>query len=580
VVALSAETVSVGAAGALVRALHGGGPPVPALDALTGLPNRVMLASWLAEHAEQAERAEAAAPTQHAQACDGGNGGSGGAGTAFGAGFGAGLCGEAAAGPGRIGLLCLDLDGFRQVNAMLGMGAGDRFLAAVADRLAEATAPGGHLLARTGGDEFAVLVNLSGPDTDTTGLHGLSPTLGPGLGGHPSVDRLAGADGHGHSHGPAGITRPTSTVASTASTASNAGSGLGSASGNRPATAAVATVTALADHILAALREPLTVDGRALTVTASIGAVEAAAAGAVPEQLLRAADLALYWAKGEGRDRCLLFDAERGGADVARYRLAADLPAAVESGQFFCEYQPIVSLADGTIAGVEALVRWRHPRYGVVSPDRFITLAEDSGLIVDLGRRILAEACRAAATWPDRPGQPAPPVSVNVAVRQMRDPGLTGHVLAALDAAGLPPEWLRLEITESALLPGDDTAAAVLRALAGRGVHIAVDDFGTGYSNLAHLRRLPLHILKIDGTFVAGLVAGERPGADEQIISTVTALGHALGLSVTAEGVETAEQFQTVRRLGVDTGQGWYFSRALSAAAIRDLLDSGVPLAA
>jgi EAL domain-containing protein (putative c-di-GMP-specific phosphodiesterase class I) len=333
-------------------------------------------------------------------------------------------------------------------------------------------------------------------------------------------------------------------------------------------------------------------------VTASIGAVEALAAASAPEDLLRAADLALYWAKGEGRDRWTLFDAERAGVDVARYRLAADLPAAVESGQFFCEYQPIVALRDspagvagdadrvshptvrGTVTGVEALVRWRHPRYGVVGPDRFIALAEASGLIVELGRRILFEACAQAATWPSEPGRPAPPVSVNVAVRQLRDPRLTGHVLAALEAAGLPPGRLRLEITESALLPGDDTAAAVLRSLAERGIGIAVDDFGTGYSNLAHLRRLPVHILKIDGTFVSGLDADRPGGADEQIIATVTALGHALGLSVTAEGVETAEQLETVRRLGVDTGQGWLFARALSAADIRTLLARGAPLAA
>jgi EAL domain-containing protein (putative c-di-GMP-specific phosphodiesterase class I) len=233
------------------------------------------------------------------------------------------------------------------------------------------------------------------------------------------------------------------------------------------------------------------------------------------------------------------------------------------------------------ISGVEALVRWRHPRYGVVAPDRFISLAEESGLIVELGRRILVEACAQAAGWAGHPSRPAPPVSVNVAVRQTRDPRLTAHVLAALDASGLPPGRLRLEITESALLPGDDSAAGVLRDLAARGVRIAVDDFGTGYSNLAHLRRLPVHILKIDGTFVAGLAGPGRPaGADEQIISTVTALGHALGLTVTAEGVETAEQLETVRRLGCDTGQGWHFSRALSADGIRDLLARGERLVA
>lgn len=497
----------------------------PWSDELTGLPNRAMLGRWL--EARTGPRAR----------------------------------------PGRrIGLCSLDLDGFRQINALLGFGAGDRFLAAVAARLRAVLEPGGHLLARTGGDEFAVLVDYRdqgyGEHNGAAGGAGAAACGDPGLPGGAEPRR-----------GPAG----------------------------RP------VVERVAERVLAALRDPLRVEGRDLTVTASIGAVEALAAASAPEDLLRAADLALYWAKGEGRDRWTLFDAERAGADVARYRLAADLPAAVESGQFYCEYQPIVSLADGAVTGVEALVRWRHPRFGIVPPDRFISLAEDSGLIVELGRRILAEACQAAATWPDAPGQPAPPVSVNVAVRQCRDPRLMGHVMAALAESGLAPQRLRLEITESALLPGDDAAQATLRALADKGVAIAVDDFGTGYSNLSHLRRLPVHILKIDGTFVAGLSAaagvngsgtaagaaagagtGAGPGtaapgpcgADEQIIATVTALGHALGLTVTAEGVETAGQLETVRRLGVDTGQGWLFSRALPAAAIRDLLARGAPLAA
>ncbi|WP_228554676.1 putative bifunctional diguanylate cyclase/phosphodiesterase [Catenulispora pinisilvae] len=519
----------------------------PFADELTGLPNRAMLGRWL-----EARTGTAARPGQ------------------------------------RIGLCSLDLDGFRQINALLGFGAGDRFLAAVATRLRAVLEPGGHLLARTGGDEFAVLVDYK--DFKDFKDHPVA-AAGPAGAAGPGPAGAAGAAGT------AGATEAAAFADTSAAQSAEPGPPQGTeapqprrAPGGRP------MVERVAERVLAALRDPLRVDGRDLTVTASIGAVEALAAASAPEDLLRAADLALYWAKGEGRDRWTLFDAERAGADVARYRLAADLPAAVESGQFYCEYQPIVSLADGAVSGVEALVRWRHPRFGIVPPDRFIALAEESGLIVELGRRILAEACQAASTWPDAPGQPAPPVSVNVAVRQCRDPRLMGHVLSALSESGLAPQRLRLEITESALLPGDDAAQATLRALADKGVSIAVDDFGTGYSNLSHLRRLPVHILKIDGTFVAGLAtsgvpasadgsgaAGTGPadvGADEQIIATVTALGHALGLTVTAEGVETAGQLETVRRLGVDTGQGWLFSRALPAAGIRDLLARGVPLAA
>ncbi|MBS2539865.1 bifunctional diguanylate cyclase/phosphodiesterase [Catenulispora sp. NF23] len=523
----------------------------PFADELTGLPNRAMLGRWL-----EARTGTRARPGQ------------------------------------RIGLCSLDLDGFRQINALLGFGAGDRFLAAVAARLRTVLEPGGHLLARTGGDEFAVLVDYKDHKYKDHKDHPVA------------VTDPAGAAGAAGAFGTAAAAETAASSASATGAAQSAESGApqgAEASQPRRAPGGRPVVERVAERVLAALRDPLRVDGRDLTVTASIGAVEALAAASAPEDLLRAADLALYWAKGEGRDRWTLFDAERAGADVARYRLAADLPAAVESGQFYCEYQPIVSLADGAVSGVEALVRWRHPRFGIVPPDRFIALAEESGLIVELGRRILSEACQAAATWPDAPGQPAPPVSVNVAVRQCRDPRLMGHVLSALAESGLAPQRLRLEITESALLPGDDAAQATLRALADKGVAIAVDDFGTGYSNLSHLRRLPVHILKIDGTFVAGLasasagVAGSADGsgaaggsgtgpgdvgADEQIIATVTALGHALGLTVTAEGVETAGQLETVRRLGVDTGQGWLFSRALPAAGIRDLLARGAPLAA
>ncbi|GAA1994057.1 hypothetical protein GCM10009838_67850 [Catenulispora subtropica] len=540
VVAVSGQNLPTAQADSLAA----GRSSAPWADELTGLPNRAMLARWL-----EARTGQRARPGQ------------------------------------RIGLCSVDLDGFRQINALLGFGAGDRFLAAVAARLRAALEPGGHLLARTGGDEFAVLVDYGGEGGDN----------GADKGGDKGGDNGAAAAGPAGTTGTAGTAGP-SGLAGLAGAA-----GAGSQSAQGPARPMVERV---AEQVLGALRDPLRVEGRDLTVTGSIGAVEALAAASAPEDLMRAADLALYWAKGEGRDRWTLFDAERAGQDVARYRLAADLPAAVESGQFYCEYQPIVSLADGAVTGVEALVRWRHPRFGVVPPDRFIALAEDSGLIVELGRRILAEACQAAATWPDCPGQPAPPVSVNVAVRQCRDPRLMGHVMSALADSGLAPQRLRLEITESALLPGDDAAQATLRALADKGVAIAVDDFGTGYSNLSHLRRLPVHILKIDGTFVAGLASaagaagaagvgagapgaqgtqganGSAGGADEQIIATVTALGHALGLTVTAEGVETAGQLETVRRLGVDTGQGWLFSRALPAAGIRDLLARGAPLAA
>jgi diguanylate cyclase (GGDEF)-like protein len=317
-------------------------------------------------------------------------------------------------------------------------------------------------------------------------------------------------------------------------------------------------VVKIADATLVAIAEPVCVDNHELTVSASIGIVEGPVARTDPTELMRCADITLNWAKEAGRGRWALFDPERDNRDVARYVLAAAMPAALDRGEFFLDYQPLVGLADGLVYGVEALLRWHHPTLGVLSPDRFVGLAEETGLIVRLGAQVLAWACQEARRWYESTPF-APFISVNLAVRQIRDPGLVDQVMSTLERSGLPAHRLQLEITESAVMGTDDESIGALRSLADLGVRIAIDDFGTGYSNLAYLRALPVHELKIAGTFVEGLRAPDAcDGVDERILATLVELAHALGLTVTAEGVETPVQADRLRVIGCDAGQGWH----------------------
>jgi diguanylate cyclase (GGDEF)-like protein/PAS domain S-box-containing protein len=343
-----------------------------------------------------------------------------------------------------------------------------------------------------------------------------------------------------------------------------------------------AGATHAADEILSALRRPISFDGREIPVSASVGVVEHSIGGAHPTELVRAADITLYWAKAEGKGRWALFDADRSASEITRYTLSAALPEALERGEFVVDYQPIVDLKSGAVSAVEALVRWRHPDFGLLKPDRFIGLAEETGVIVQLGRWVLEQACAEAATWPRTgPDGAAPAVNVNLAVRQTHDPHLVAEVFKILDSTGLPPQQLQLEITESAVVGTEDGSLDVLRELAKAGVRIAIDDFGTGYSNLAYLRQLPAHIVKIDASFTAGLRAGGNDGhVDEQIVGALVSLAHGLGMSVTAEGVEDQEQAARLAALGCDSAQGWYFARAVPARQLAGLLAlpvTGVP---
>ncbi|GAB7037954.1 hypothetical protein JCM9533A_18040 [Catenuloplanes niger JCM 9533] len=324
----------------------------------------------------------------------------------------------------------------------------------------------------------------------------------------------------------------------------------------------------VADGALNAINEPLEVDGQRLAVSASIGIVERETGGSSPSDVMRAADITLHWAKESGKRRWALYDEDRNANEIARYTLASSMPAALERGEFFVDYQPLVALAGGRLRGVEALVRWRHPSLGVLRPDTFVGLAEETGLIVRLGAWVLGEACAQARRWLDA-SPDAPFVSVNLAVRQVGDPGLIAEVAEVLERTGLPPDRLQLEITESDAMAGVDVG--VLDALSSMGVRLAIDDFGTGYSNLAYLRHLPVRELKVAGAFVEGLRTGDSP-VDEKIMATLVTLAHTLNLTVTAENVETAGQAARLRAIGCDSAQGWHFGHPGPPSAIDDHL--------
>ncbi|WP_433800650.1 putative bifunctional diguanylate cyclase/phosphodiesterase [Actinomycetospora sp. CA-084318] len=329
----------------------------------------------------------------------------------------------------------------------------------------------------------------------------------------------------------------------------------------------------LAERILVALGEPLELAGQELAVSASIGIVERPVAGGDPSELMRAADITLYSAKADGRGRWALHDPSRDEAEITRFALSAAMPSAIEREEFFVLYQPLVAMGDHGMRGVEALVRWHHPRLGVLGPGRFIGLAEETGAIVPLGHWVLARACRDARRWYDEFGEDAPFVSVNVAPRQLHEPSLLADVEQVLAETGLPPRLLQIELTERALTTDEGAPLKALDGLRELGVRIAIDDFGTGYSNLSYLRTLPVDVIKLDGSFGERLRDEEvTDTVDERIVGTLVDLGHALGMTVCAEGVETGAQAERLRRLGCDEGQGWHFAAALPREDIRDVL--------
>ena len=331
--------------------------------------------------------------------------------------------------------------------------------------------------------------------------------------------------------------------------------------------------TRIAERIHEELRRPFDLEGHEVFTTASIGIALGHHGYERPEDVLRDADTAMYRAKSLGKNRHSIFDQRMHERAVELLRLETDLRRAVDREEFCLHYQPIISLARGEIEGFEALVRWRHPERGLVYPNDFIPIAEETGLIVPIGWFVLREACQKMASWHRQfPSIQPMSINVNLSGRQFLQPDLVDRIRAVLDETRLDPSRLRLEITESMIMEDADSAVPKLQQLRSTGVQLHLDDFGTGYSSLSHLHRLPTHTIKIDRSFVSRITADD---GDTEIVSTIVALARALGMHAAAEGLETAEQLSALRSLDCDYGQGYYISRPLDDISAGDLIASG-----
>ena len=326
----------------------------------------------------------------------------------------------------------------------------------------------------------------------------------------------------------------------------------------------------VAARVTHSLRLPVQVAGQAVHVRASVGIATSLDVTAADE-LLRNADLAMYMAKADGKGRFKVFEPSMRAAVVRRHEMKSDLQLATTRGDFSVHYQPFHDLTTGRLVATEALVRWNCPERGMVYPDSFISLAEETGLIISIGRYVLQEACRQAAVWQDRfPDEPMS-MSVNLSPVQFQQPGLVAMVADCLAASGLRPASLILEITEGVMLQDSEFTIGLLNDLRALGLRIAMDDFGTGYSSLSYLRRLPIDILKIAKPFVDGI--GEDPGASA-FAQAIVGLGRTLNMQMLAEGIEHPWQARELQALGCELGQGYYFARPMPAADMERILQS------
>ena len=415
-------------------------------DALTDLPNRLMLREQLEEHLSNYERGT------------------------------------------RLAVLCLDLDGFKHVNDTLGHPVGDSLLCAVGRRLLECVRET-DVVARLGGDEFAII----------------------------QIDA------------------------------------------EQPISA-----NALAQRLVDEMARPFDVDGHDIVIGASIGISVAPDDGTDPDVLLKSADMALYRAKDNGRAAFSFFESGMDTKMQERRALEIDFRKAIAAGEFELFYQPLMNLEHNAISGFEALLRWHHPARGTVSPETFIPLAEETGLIVPLGEWVLRQACAEAAKWPNDIK-----VAINLSPAQFRGKNLVGIVVSAMAAAGIASNRVELEITEAILLQNNEATLAILHQLRDLGVRISMDDFGTGYSSLSYLRSFPFDKIKIDQSFVRDLNKNKDAIA---IIHAVSGLGTSLGMTTTVEGVETKEQLELVRAEGCTEVQGYLFSKPRPASDVPRLL--------
>jgi diguanylate cyclase (GGDEF)-like protein/PAS domain S-box-containing protein len=328
-------------------------------------------------------------------------------------------------------------------------------------------------------------------------------------------------------------------------------------------------VERVAERILERLSAPFVIHGREVFINGSAGITIARDRDASAIELIRECDVAMYDAKALGRGQFALFDPAANERAVRRLAYETDLRHAIDRGELELHYQPIVDLRDGVVRGFEALIRWRHPEYGLISPADFVAIAEETGLIVSIGAWVIEEACRQAALWRAiRPNRP-PTVSVNLSPRQLRGAEFDRTLWRALSDAGLPPELLNLEMTEIALSADQQATRQFLQTLKSIGVQLSLDDFGTGYSSLGRIHQLPLDVIKIDRSFVSGLHSETSSFA---IVKAVTMLAHDLGHKVTAEGIETELQRRIATDLGCDYGQGFLFARAVPASEVPSVL--------
>jgi len=324
----------------------------------------------------------------------------------------------------------------------------------------------------------------------------------------------------------------------------------------------------IAERLLDALDQPFKLGAdkqTRLTVTASIGIAIGDHTSA--EELLRDADIAMYRAKWDGKNRYVVFETDMQDTVQNRLELEMDLRDALENGEFFLAYQPTLNLSDMSPNGVEALIRWRHPTRGVVQPDDFIPLLEETGLITEVGKWVLQEACAQCAAW--RQAGYRIGIAVNVSGRQLDTDQLIADIEDALSDSGLDPEALTIEITETTLMRNVEETARRLAAIKQLGVRIAIDDFGTGYSSLAHLQRFPVDALKIDRSFIAGMQYNQE---GETLIHTLVQLGKSLSIETFAEGIEQQQELSLLKDEDCDSGQGFLLARPLDVAATEAFL--------
>ncbi len=318
------------------------------------------------------------------------------------------------------------------------------------------------------------------------------------------------------------------------------------------------------------LSEPFNLGGRIVRVTASIGVALSRPEGSLPEEIIRDADTAMYRAKRGGRAQHAVFDPEMHAQTLRRLEIEQDLRQAIESSGLRLHYQPQYSIRSHQITGLEALVRWQHPDKGLISPNEFISIAEETGLIVPLGRWVLFEACSQARRWQDL-GQltDGVSISVNLSTRQFRDPALIEDVIRTLNETTLLPKHLTLEMTESTIMDDPEHAQLTLGRIHDLGVHLAIDDFGTGYSSLAHLTRFPFDYMKMDRSFIEALCSHDSKSV---LISSMVQLGHAMSMQIVGEGIEFPEQLESLRRLGCDIAQGFHLSPPIGTDEVTELL--------